>query len=104
MRILSIGDHSIDQRDATVSTTNEILRIECISVSRLGVNVVQVNPEVALRGQELHDEGNVNGPITTQDGLEVECTLAATLRERAVDGCEFAEHAIPNTLPDIAWH
>jgi hypothetical protein len=42
--------YTFDQGDATIGTTHEVRRIESTIVSPQGVLVVQVNPEIALRG------------------------------------------------------
>ena len=55
---------SVDQGDAAVGTTHEVLGIEFVVVSHQGVLVVQVNSEITLCGEELHDESDVDGPIT----------------------------------------
>ena len=49
--------------------------------------VVQVTPEITLSAEQMHDEGDVNGTVSTHNSFKVESALSSTpsLGERAID-------------------
>ena len=49
--------------------------------------VVQVTPEITLSAEQMHDEGDVNGTVSTHNSFKVESALSSTpsLGKRAID-------------------
>ena len=49
--------------------------------------VVQVTPEITLSAEQMHDEGDVNGTVSTHNSFKVESALSSTpsFGERAID-------------------
>ena len=49
--------------------------------------MVQVTPEITLSAEQMHDEGDVNGTVSTHNSFKVESALSSTpsLGKRAID-------------------